>query len=157
MSGVVGRWIETPNNGLLEKSVIVNITKLAKKWQDIYWSDPSLILCYTLKLDKASWWFAWNQQLKTKTLRFQSSCVQSRHDRLRYLSRSLSFEGEQQKIEHTGTRKKFSPYISMLWSDQKLMYDFYNRMNSTNTIDYLENLRKYVINRQRLRLSYTAT
>ena len=39
----------------------------------------------------------------------------------------MSFEGEQQKIEHTGTRKKFSAYISMLWPDQKLMYDFYDR------------------------------
>ena len=46
----------------------------------------------------------------------------------------MSFEGEQQKIEHTGNRKKFSAYISMLWPDQKLMYDFYDRMNSTNTI-----------------------
>ena len=55
------------------------------------------------------------------------------------IRRSLSFEGEQQKIEHTGTRK------NMLWPDQKLMYDFYDRINSTNTIDYLENLRKYVI------------
>jgi hypothetical protein len=50
------------------------------------------------------------------------------------LRKSLSFEGEQQKIEHTGSRKKFSAYIYMLWPDQKLMYDFYDRMNSTNTI-----------------------
>jgi hypothetical protein len=62
------------------------------------------------------------------------------------IRRSLIFEGEQQKKEHTGTRKKFSTYISMLWPDQKLMYDFYDGMNSTNTIDYLENLRIYVIN-----------
>ena len=32
------------------------------------------------------------------------------------------------------------------------MYDFYDRMNSTNTIDYLENLRKYVMNSRRKRL-----
>ena len=62
----------------------------------------------------------------------------------------MSFVGEQQqKIEHNGTRKKFSAYISMVWPDQKLMYDFYDRMNSTNTIDYLENLRKYVMNSSR--------
>ena len=40
----------------------------------------------------------------------------------------------------------------MLWPDQKLMYDFYDRMNSTNTIDYLDNLRKYVINSRWKRL-----
>ncbi len=57
----------------------------------------------------------------------------------------MSFEGEQQRIEHTGSRKKFSAYISMVWPDQKLMYDFYDVMNSNNTIDHLENLRKYVM------------
>ena len=53
----------------------------------------------------------------------------------------MSFEGQQQRIEHNGSRKKFSAYISMLWPNQKLMYDFYDRMNSTNTIDHLENLK----------------
>ena len=57
------------------------------------------------------------------------------------IHKSMSFEGEQQRIEHNGSRKKFSAYISMLWPDQKLMYDFYDRMNSTNTIDHLENLK----------------
>lgn len=57
----------------------------------------------------------------------------------------MSFEGEQQRIEHTGSRKKFSAYISMVWPDQKLMYDFYDVMNSDNTIDHLEKLRKYVM------------
>jgi hypothetical protein len=53
----------------------------------------------------------------------------------------MSFEGEQQKIEHNGSRKKFSAYISMLWPDEKLMtYDFYDKMNSINTINYLGNL-----------------
>jgi hypothetical protein len=66
----------------------------------------------------------------------------------------MSFEGQLQRIEHNGTRNKFSAYVSMLWPDQKLMYDFYDRMNSTNTMDYLENLRKYVLNSRwkRLRL-----
>ncbi len=59
------------------------------------------------------------------------------------IRRSMSFEGQQQRIEHDGSRKKFSAYISMLWPDQKLMYDFYDdRMNSTSTIDHLENLRE---------------
>ena len=40
----------------------------------------------------------------------------------------------------------------MLWPDQKLMYDFYDRMNSMNTMDYLENLRKYIINSRWKRL-----
>jgi len=57
------------------------------------------------------------------------------------IRKSMSFEGQQQKIEHNGSRKKFSAYISMLWPDQKLMYDSYDRMNSTNTIDHLENLK----------------
>ncbi len=61
------------------------------------------------------------------------------------IRKSMSFEGEQQKIEHNGSRKKFSAYISMLWPDKKLMYDFYDVMNSDNTIDHLENLRKYVM------------
>ena len=57
----------------------------------------------------------------------------------------MSFEGKQQKIEHTGSREKFSAYISMVWPDEKLMtYDFYNEMNSTNTIDHLENLKSYI-------------
>ena len=62
--------------------------------------------------------------------------------------KSMSFEGEQQKIEHNGSRKKevFSAYISMLWPDTKLMYDFYEVMNSTNKhVNHLENLRKYVM------------
>jgi len=61
----------------------------------------------------------------------------------------MSFEGEQLKIEHNGSRNKFSAYISMLWPDQKLLYDFYDEMNSINTIDHLENLRKYVMNNAR--------
>ena len=48
----------------------------------------------------------------------------------------------QQKIAHTGNRKKFSVYISMVWPDEKLMtYDFYDKMNSTNTINRLEKLK----------------
>ena len=36
--------------------------------------------------------------------------------------------------------------------DQKLMYDFYDDMNSINTINHLENLRKYVMNTRWKRL-----
>ena len=61
------------------------------------------------------------------------------------IRKCMSFEGEQHKVEHNGSRKKFSAYISMLWPDTKLMYDFYDVMNSTNTINHLENLRKYVM------------
>jgi hypothetical protein len=50
------------------------------------------------------------------------------------IRKSIGFEGEQQRIEHTGSRKKFSVYISMVWPDQKLMYDFYDVMNSDNTV-----------------------
>ena len=58
------------------------------------------------------------------------------------IRKSMSFEGEQQKIRHNGSRKKFSMYISMMWPDeQNLLYDFYDRSNSTNTIHHLENLR----------------
>jgi hypothetical protein len=58
----------------------------------------------------------------------------------------MSFEGEQQKIEHNGSRKKFSAYISMVWPDEKLMtYDFYDKMNSMNTIDHLENLQLHIM------------
>jgi len=56
----------------------------------------------------------------------------------------MSFEGEQQKIEHTGSRKRFSAYISMVWPEEKLMYNFYDEMNSINTIDHLENLKSYI-------------
>jgi DDE superfamily endonuclease len=57
------------------------------------------------------------------------------------ICKSMSFEGEQQKIEHNGSRKKFSVYISMVWPDEKLMtYDFYDKMNSINTINHLGNL-----------------
>ena len=62
------------------------------------------------------------------------------------ICKSMSFEGQQHKIEHNGSRKKFSAYISMSWPDQRLMYDFYDKMNSTNTIDHLEKLRKHVMN-----------
>jgi DDE superfamily endonuclease len=57
------------------------------------------------------------------------------------IKKSMSFEGEQQKIRHNGSRKRFSMYISMLWPEQNLMYEFYDRSNSTNTINHLENLR----------------
>ena len=57
------------------------------------------------------------------------------------IRKSISFEGEQQKIRHNGSRKRFSMYISMLWPEQNLMYEFYDRSNSTNTINHLENLR----------------
>ena len=62
------------------------------------------------------------------------------------IRKSMSFEGQQHKIGHNGSRKKFSVYISMLWPDKKLVYDFYDKMNSTNTIDHLEKLRKHVMN-----------
>lgn len=63
------------------------------------------------------------------------------------IRKSMSFEGEQQKIRHNGIRKKFSIYISMLWPNQqqKLLYDFYDRMDSTNTINHLENLKMLVM------------
>jgi hypothetical protein len=49
------------------------------------------------------------------------------------IRKSMSFEGEQQKIEHNDSRKKFSAYISTLWPEEKLMtYDFYDKMNSMN-------------------------
>ena len=58
------------------------------------------------------------------------------------IRKSMSFEGEQQKIAHTGNIKNFSVYISMVWPDEKLMaYDFYDKMNSTNTINHLEKLK----------------
>ena len=62
------------------------------------------------------------------------------------IRKSMSFEGEQQKIRHNGSRKRFSMYISMLWPEQNLMYEFYDRSNSTNTINHLENLRYIVKN-----------
>ena len=42
------------------------------------------------------------------------------------IRKSMSFEGEQQKIRHNGSRKRFSMYISMLWPEQNLMYEFYD-------------------------------
>jgi len=60
------------------------------------------------------------------------------------IRKSMSFEGEQQKIRHNGSRKRFSMYISMMWPEQNLLYDFYDRSNSTNTINHLENLKMYV-------------
>ena len=33
----------------------------------------------------------------------------------------------------------------MIWPDQKQMYDFYDVMNSNNTINHLENIKKYVM------------
>ena len=61
------------------------------------------------------------------------------------IRKSMSFEGEQQKIRHNGSREKFSMYISMLWPEQNLLYDFYDRSNSTNAIHHLENLKIYVM------------
>ena len=52
---------------------------------------------------------------------------------------------EEYWLDYTNAGEKFSAYISMLWPDMRLMYDFYDVMNSTNTINHLENLRKYVI------------
>lgn len=60
------------------------------------------------------------------------------------IRKSMSFQGQQQKIKHKGSRKRFSMYISMLWPEKNLLYDFYDRSNSVNTIQHLENLR-YVI------------
>ena len=52
----------------------------------------------------------------------------------------------EQKIAHTGNRKKFSVYISMVWPDEKLMaYDFYDKMNSTNTINHLDKLKMNIM------------
>ena len=72
-----------------------------------------------------------------KTIVMQKPCIR----------KSMSFEGEQQKIRHNGSRKKFSIYILMLWPNQqqKLLDDFYDRMDSTNTINHLENLKMYVM------------
>jgi hypothetical protein len=58
----------------------------------------------------------------------------------------MSFKGEQQRIEHTGSRKKFSAYISMIWPDEKLVtYDFHDKMDSMNTINHLENLKIHIM------------
>ena len=57
------------------------------------------------------------------------------------IRKSMSFQGQQQKIRHNGSRKRFSMYISMMWPEQNLLYDFYDRSNSINTIHHLENLR----------------
>jgi hypothetical protein len=59
----------------------------------------------------------------------------------------MSFKGKQQRIEHTGSRKEFSAaYISMIWPDEKLVtYDFYDKMDSMNTINHLENLKIYIM------------
>ena len=62
------------------------------------------------------------------------------------IRKSMSFEGQQQKIRHNGSRKRFSMYISMMWPEQNLLYDFYDRSNSTNTIHHLENLRYAIKN-----------
>ena len=72
-----------------------------------------------------------------KTIVMQKPCIR----------KSMSFEGEQQKIRHNGIRKKFSIYISMLRPNQqqKLLDDFYDRMDSTNTINHLENLKMLVM------------
>lgn len=57
------------------------------------------------------------------------------------IRKSMSFQGQQQKIKHNGSRKRFSMYISMLWPEKNLLYDFYDRSNSVNTVQHLENLR----------------
>jgi hypothetical protein len=62
------------------------------------------------------------------------------------IRKCMSFEGEQHKVEHNSSRNKFSAYISMLWPDHRLMYNFYDRMNSTNTINHLENIKRYIMN-----------
>src|SRR6476661_216938 len=63
------------------------------------------------------------------------------------IRKCLSFEGEQQKIEHNGSRRKFSAaYISMIWPEEKLMtYDFYDEMDSTTTINHLDNLQLHLV------------
>jgi hypothetical protein len=53
-------------------------------------------------------------------------------------------EGEQQKTGHNGIRKKFSIYISLLWVEQNLLYDFNDGSNPTNTINHLENLKLHL-------------
>ena len=68
---------------------------------------------------------------KDETIVTQKPCIR----------KSMSFEGEQQKIRHNGNRKRFSMYIFMLWHEQNLLYEFYDKSNSTNTINHLENLR----------------
>ena len=60
------------------------------------------------------------------------------------IRKSMSFEGEQQKIRHNGSRERFSMYISTMWPEQNLLYEFYDRSNSVNTINHLEILKKYV-------------
>lgn len=61
-----------------------------------------------------------------------------------YVRKSMSFKGEQQKIKHTGTRKRFSLFISALWSYQRLIYDYHDKINSTSTIDHLDAIKTYV-------------
>jgi hypothetical protein len=62
------------------------------------------------------------------------------------IRKSMNFECEQQKIRHNGGRKKFSTYTSMLWPNpqQKLLYDFYDRIDFTNTINHL-GIKMYVM------------
>jgi hypothetical protein len=81
-----------------------------------------------------------------ETIITQKSCIR----------KSMSFESEQQKIERDGSRKNFSAYISMVWLEEKLMYNFYDEMNSTNTIDHLESLKSYTMKNGRWN-QYTKT
>jgi len=60
------------------------------------------------------------------------------------IRKSMSFQGQQQKIRHNGSRKRFSIYIFMLWPEQNLFYDFYDRSNSVNAINHLKNFKMYL-------------
>jgi hypothetical protein len=48
------------------------------------------------------------------------------------IRKSMSFQGEQQKIEHNGSRKKFSVYISMLWPSVRLLILIFRRVALLN-------------------------
>ncbi|PWU79098.1 MAG: hypothetical protein DLM72_19030 [Candidatus Nitrosopolaris wilkensis] len=96
----------------------------------------------TMNREKSKWkstsmWLLLLKKESCSSFEDETTITQKPHIR-----KSMSFEGEQEKIEHTGNRKKFSAYISMVSPAEKLMaYDFYDKMNSTNTINHLEKLK----------------
>jgi hypothetical protein len=68
----------------------------------------------TMNREKSKWkstsmWLLLLKKESCSSFEDETTITQKLHIR-----KSMSFEGEQEKIEHTGNRKKFSAYISMV-------------------------------------------
>jgi DDE superfamily endonuclease len=64
-----------------------------------------------------------------------------------YITRTYMMKGEQQKIVHKGTNDKVNAFITLLYPYNGIKFNMGKTRNSTDFINHLKNIRRYVLKR----------